>query len=129
MKLDLGGADVIEDPTVNDIRHHLKFMPTESPFIVLSNGDQFIQSIYENVGYRVEFKGDDGKHFFATTDHATAVKLFVSFLTGDDNYRSAVTWKRLRLSAWTTPYHPYAVGLLCILLIIWIVLATWSALN
>ena len=129
MKLDLGGIDAIEHPTVDDIHHYLKFMPTESPFIVLSDGDQFIQSVYDNLDYRVEYRDDNGRQFFATTDYETAVTLFVSFLMGDDNYRSAVTWKRLRLSACTTPYRPYAVGLVCILLALGIVIAIWSALN
>ncbi|HUT88109.1 MAG TPA: hypothetical protein VMY37_01310 [Thermoguttaceae bacterium] len=129
MKLDLGGIDAIDNPTADDIHHYLKFMPTESPFVVLSNGDQFIQSVYQGSDYRVEYKSDDGTQFFATTDYETAVKLFVSFLARDGNYRSAVAWKRLRLSAWTTPNHPCAVSALCVLLIIGIVIAIWSALN
>jgi hypothetical protein len=129
MKLDLGGRDAIEQPTVDDIRHYLKFMPIESPFIVLSDGDRFIQSVYENRGYRVEYRDDDGRQFYATTEYEPAVTLFVSFLTGDDDYLSAVAWKRLRLSAWTTPNHPYAVGLLCILLVLAVVIAVWHSLN
>jgi len=129
MKLDLGGIDVIDEPTAEDIRHYLKFMPAESPFVILSKGDEFIQSLYENVDYRVEYKDDDGRQYFAATDYETAVTLFESFLAGTEDYRSAVAWKRLHLSAWTTPNRPFAVGLLCVLLVIALVVVMWLALQ
>jgi len=124
MKFDLGGIDAIESPTADDIRHYLKFMPAESPFVVLSHGDQFIQSIYDGSGYHVEYKSDDGRQFYAATDYETAVKLFMSFLARDGTYRSAVPWKRMRPSARTA-----MAGLLCVLLIAGLVIAIWSAFN
>ena len=129
MELILGDVNTVENPSVDDIRHYLQFMPTECPFVILSDEEEFIQCVYEDFSYRVEYQNKDGKQYFTKTDYQMAVQLFLSFLARDNKYRTTVPWQRLKLSVWTTPYHPYAIVLLCAILIGFIVLAIWEFLR
>ena len=130
MELDLGGDETVENPSVEDVRHYLKFMPVESPFVILSDGDAFIQTIHKSTGYRVEYKDGNDVQFYCNADYEFACDLFASFLAGRDDYKTATEWKLLKSpSIWTTPNHPVVIIILCVLLLGWIALAVWQAFN
>ena len=105
MKLDLGGLETIESPTEEDVRHCLKDMGAESPFVVLSDRTGFIQTICAGAGYQVEYSMDNGRHLYSyCVDYETACELFLNFLAGKTAYQTRVPWKRTWY--WKQANHP-----------------------
>ncbi len=98
MQLNLGNIERIETPSEDDIRHYLKFMPVESPFVILSNDrDEFIQAIYNGEEFHVEYSLDNGvNQFYALVDYETTCNLFLDFSLGQCDYQIAVNWNILK---------------------------------
>lgn len=129
MELDLGGIEKIAAPSAEDLKHYLRYMPVESPWIVLADSDEsFIQAIYDHGSdrYRVEYKRS-GKQFFVLEEYEKAVLLFTCFLEDECQVEHQAEWKKL--TVFNAPSHPIAVGLACILLISFIVLAILNELG
>ena len=131
MELSLGGIETIVDPSLADVRHYLKFMPVESPFVILSDGDRFMQSIYDGTQYRVEYRhGNEEKQYYCLTDYEKTCELFAEFLSGSDDYETAVDWNRVRpKTIWNTQNHPAVLIILCVLVVIGTGAAIWNAFN
>lgn len=122
MELDLGAVDRIVNPTSEDVAHYLRFMPVQSPFVVLSRDDAtFIQAVFEARAsrYRVEYKCD-GVTGFILADYRTAIDLFLCYMDEQCELAEQAKWKRL--TVWNTPGHPLAIGIACTLLFVLIIL-------
>lgn len=135
MELNLGGDETVENPSVEEVRHYLKYMSVESPFVILSDGDAFIQALHELDEYRVEYKigecknGNDDQ-FYCQADYELSCDLFASFLAGRDDYKTATEWKLLKLpSISTTPNPQVVLIILCILGAGFIAIKVWEAFN
>ncbi len=114
MKLDLGGQETLESPTAEDIRHYLKYTPAASPFVVLSSTTGFMQAIYAERNYQVEYRLDDGqRQYYCLADYETACELFLDFHAEKTNYQTSVEWKRLW--RWDKPIHPLVLAILCVI--------------
>lgn len=114
MKLDLGGLETMESPTEEDVRHYLKYVRAESPFVVLSDGAGFIQMICGEAGYQVEYGVDGGRHLYSCcVDYETACELFLDFLAGKTAYQTRVQWKRTWY--WKHANHPTTLAVVATL--------------
>ena len=97
MRLDLGGQETIDDPTPEQVSHYLRFMPAQSPFIVLEHSEgHFIQATIEDDRYRVDHC-EGGSHRYVKADYAKADAMFFAFLNGDTDIREKESWERLYL--------------------------------
>ncbi|MEM6260192.1 MAG: hypothetical protein AAGI37_18100 [Planctomycetota bacterium] len=97
MHLDLGGLETITDPTLDQIAHHLRYMPAESPFIVLDRGqEEFVQATIEAAYYRVEHRKSK-LHRFCLVDYKKAVSIFEAFHS-HNSLNELASWKKLYLT-------------------------------
>ena len=127
MMLDVGDVERIEQPSAEQVRHFLRFMPPKSPFVILSaSDDSFIQARPHGESYRVEYH-QNGRRQFVQMPFEQAVRLFEAFRTGDDSFHHAVAWSRL--SVLNDPYHPAVLVVLALLLIAFAVFSIWRALK
>jgi hypothetical protein len=121
MLLDVGTALRVEDPQPEQLRHHLRDLPLEAPFLILSEQvdgasdvdvDRFIQTRPYSGGYRVEWR--DGTHYrHALVSLAGAEDLLCAYLRRDDAaLRGGAEWHALRW--YNDPYYGLiAAGLIC----------------
>ena len=131
MELDLGGIETLDSPTSDDVRHYLRYMPAESPFVILSDGTGFIQAAHTGAEYRVEYcTGGTDWQYYCLVDYETACELFLAFHAGNTGYRSSVEWRQLKpRTIWNTPGHPVAVGIACVIGALIIVGIAWQVLQ
>lgn len=107
MKLNLGGLETIDSPTPEQVGHYLRFMPAESPFVVLECMEGvFIQAVIEDDLYRVEYRENEVQ-WFVQTDYEKACELFWCFMDESCDLARSTDWKKL--TAFNTPWHPAAV--------------------
>ena len=106
LELNLGGDDQIANPTAEQVALHLASVPYHVPFVVLSNGQAFIQA--RAVGkslLQVEFgNGDVSTQRTRVASLAEATQWFEAFRTGDNAFRRLDGWKPL-------PWHATSRGL------------------
>jgi hypothetical protein len=133
MILDVGNVEQFENPSAEQVKHYLHFMPPESPFVVLSASDdrsaagvRFIQAVPCDRGYHVEYR-EEGRMYFVEAPLEQAARLFESFRVGDESFKTAVAWRRLRLIG-DRVRSVLLVGLLALLLCA-LGLAVWSAIR
>lgn len=128
MELDLGGQETINSPSPDDIRHYLKYMPAESPFIILSDSTSFMQSLYTGTQYQVEYSLDNGQnHYYCLVDYETGCDLFLDFLAGRSDYQTSVEWKRL--SARNHLSRSITLVIVCVIAILVFCVLLWRALS
>ena len=115
MKLDLGGQEEIDGPTVEQVEHYLRFMPAESPYIVLEEAEGvFIQAIIEEEAYRVEHRRDD-QQWLVKTNYERACELFKCFMDPRCAVGREAQWKKL--TALNTPWNTPVLVILIILIV------------
>jgi hypothetical protein len=57
MFLDVGNLQRIDDPTPEQVAHHLRNLPPDAPFLILNADDeQFIQATPAGAAWRVEWR-------------------------------------------------------------------------
>ena len=117
MTLEIGNVERIENPSPDQVRHFLRFMPASAPYVILSSGDDsFIQAAPDGDDYRVEYRLD-GRQYFARVPFEQAAELFEAFRAGDDTYRHAAPWRPLTVM--NNPRHPAVlVGLVLIIVLV-----------
>jgi hypothetical protein len=95
MTLEIGDAEKIQNPTGEQIRHYLKFMPPAAPFVILSADEsRFMQAVAIADEYRVEYRDEQGQ-WWAQVPYEQAAALFEQYGAGDNGFRSAVAWRRM----------------------------------
>jgi hypothetical protein len=95
MTLEIGDVEKIENPTAEQIRHYLRFMPPTAPFVILSAGEtHFMQATPDRDEYRVEFRDERGQSC-VVVPYEQAATLFEQYVAGDDGFRSAAAWRRM----------------------------------
>ena len=94
MRLDLGNVQIIQNPSADELRHYLRFMPAEAPFIILEAAQEyFLQATCEWGGYYVEYR-ENGRAFCATMKYEDAAIAFELFRIGDESFKTAIPWSR-----------------------------------
>jgi hypothetical protein len=97
MRFDVGNVQLIVDPSAEQVRHFLRFMPPEAPFVVLSADDgSFMQAVFAGEHYRVEYRTDKRLHV-AHLPFQEAAEALEAFRRGDESYRESVAWRRVSL--------------------------------
>lgn len=115
MQLELGDVEVIQDPSADDVRHYLRFMPVESPFVILQRKPEcFVQAIFEGDNYRVEYRRGESS-WFLKARYEIAVEVFLAFLEDENGVREGWEWKKMTVL--NTPGHPAVIILLIVLLV------------
>ena len=128
MQLNLGDVETIDDPTVEDLQHHLRYLPAESPFVILDRDeDAFIQAKFDSMAgsYVVELK-HEGKTYHRFANYEGAVRSFEAFLNGQPMADFA-KWRRKTI--FTTPNHPLVLTVLCVFMVAMIIFAFWPEVS
>jgi hypothetical protein len=125
--LDVGNVERIDAPSAEHVRHFLRFMPPDAPYVILAAADDScIQATPDGEGYRVEYR-DGKRQYFALVSYEQAARLFEAYRTGEQSIRQAVPWRRL--SVMNDPYHPARLVVLALMLITLAALGVWFALR
>ena len=124
MLLEVGNAKRISDPTPEQIDHYLRFMPPQSPFLILSAAtDRFMQATPAGDLYRVELR-QGKRQYYAHVSLEAAARLFQTFGRGDQAAAPGVAWRRLRV--FNDPYNPAVLAAWVALLIGLAVIGVWT---
>jgi len=118
MILNVGDALRVEDPQPDQVRHHLHSLPTEAPFLILSDDDdgagdnRYIQTRPYQGGYRVEWR-DGGERRAALVTQERAEDLLCAYLRRDAPALDAGA--RWHVTMWyNDPYYGLiAAGVVC----------------
>jgi hypothetical protein len=129
MFLDVGHRERFDDPTPEQIGHHLRSLSAEAPFVVLHSDDaQFIQATPEGDGLRVEWR-QEAEQRFMLVPVERAEQSFLAFRRWDEAALGAFPWRRLR--AYNDPYRlvAFALAALTAIAVIGAALRVWSAVR
>lgn len=111
MFLCVGNSERIDNPSEEQVRHFLRYMQPDAPFVILNaDDDHFMQATPAGDVYRVEVRKGK-RQFFAHLPFDKAALLFESFRTDNIAYEQAASWHRLGMLN-----DPYNVN-------VWIMLA------
>ena len=125
MFLDVGNRQRIDDPTPEQVEHHLRNLPAGAPFLILNADDEhFIQATPAGERFRVEWR-QEAHQRFAIVPVDRAVEAFFAFQRWDEPALKAFPWRRLTLL--NDPYRR-AVFAAVILLAIALI-SLWTALR
>ncbi len=129
MFLDVANRLRIDDPTPEQIEHHLRNLPADAPFLILDADDeQFIQATQAGDLVRVEWRQEERQRFmFVSIDRAA--EAFLAFRRWDEPALAAFPWRRLGLLN-----DPYRRAVLAGVLAVSVLLAAaalrlWSAVR
>jgi hypothetical protein len=119
----VGNGQRIDDPTPEQIEHHLGNLSVDAPFLILDADEKcFIQATPRGEGFRVEWR-QEAQHRFTQVPVDRAVEAFLAFRRWDEPALKAFPWRRL--SVWNDPYR-HVVILLVILVVVTLV-GLWSS--
>jgi hypothetical protein len=124
MILDVGNVLRIEAPSPDQVRHHLRNLPLEAPFLILSDEDdhdRFIQTRPYSGGYRVEWRDRaERRHALVTLDRAE--DLLCAYLRRDEPaLRGGAEWRALRW--YNDPYVGLIAAAVVVAAILTVILA------
>ena len=100
MILDVGNVLRLEDPKSDQVRHHLRNLPLEAPFLILwdgGGGERFIQTRPYSGGYRVEWRDSAAVRRHALVNLERAEELLCAYLRRDETVlRDGAAWHTLK---------------------------------
>jgi hypothetical protein len=104
MTLDVGDVFHINEPSADDVRQHLRNLPMEAPFMILSIDERrFFQTRPYGGGYRVEWR-DEADFRQALVTFERAEQLLAAYSRGDEPaVRGGAAWRELRW--YNDPYY------------------------
>jgi hypothetical protein len=125
MYFDIGNRQRIDDPTPEQIRHYLRNLPADAPFIILNADEEhFIQAIPAGALFRVEWR-QEAQHRFMLVPLDRAEESFMAFRRWDEAGLKAFAWQRLGL--FNDPYRRVVI-VACVFLAVALI-CLWSALR
>ena len=115
MFLEIGNGQRIDDPTPEQIGHHLRNLPADAPFLILNaDEEQYVQATPGGEGFRVEWR-QEGQHRFTFVSVDRAAEVFLAFRRWDEPALKALPWRRLTL--WNDPYRRVVVVAVVVLVV------------
>jgi hypothetical protein len=125
MFLDVGNRQRIDDPTPEQIEHHLRNLPAEAAFVVLNADEEhFIQATPAGGSFRVEWR-QEAQQRFALVPVDRAAQAFLAFHRWDEPALKSFPWRRLSL--WNDPY--LRVVMVAVVLVVIALISLWSFLR
>jgi hypothetical protein len=98
----------IDDPTAEQLGHHLRHLAAEAPFLVLdADVGHYIQATPAASGLRVEWR-HEADHRFMVVDVERAEAAFAAFRRSDEPTLRSFPWRRLHAFN-----DPHRLMLLC----------------
>ena len=127
MYLEVGTRERIDDPTPQQIGHHLRNLPADAPFLILEvDVESFVQAIpAEGDRFRVEWR-QEREHRFMIVAPEVAERAFAAFVRWDETALRSFPWKRMGF--WQNPYR-WAVALLGIFIVVELLRIGWALVN
>ena len=126
MYLDVGNRLRIDDPTPEQVAHHLSRLPADAPFLVLNaDAEHFVQAASlpsDTTGrLRVEWR-QESRQSYMLAPAAGAERALLAFLRWDEPALRAMPWRRLSL--WNDPHRQ--VVLAVAILVVIVIVRVWA---
>jgi hypothetical protein len=125
MFLDVANRQRIDDPTPEQIAHHLRNLPAAAPYLILIADDEhFVQATPAGDEFRVEWRQEAQQRFMlVSVDRAE--ESFLAFQRWDEPTLKAFPWRRL--SVFNDPYRRVIIAVAILLVIA--LISLWSTLR
>jgi len=94
MKIENAIGKIVQNATGEDLHHEIAALNEESNFLILSNGDDYIQCAVSDSGFMAEYQ--DGTGHYSSEDvlsSETIEKLFTAYLSRSNAWRGMVRWE------------------------------------
>ncbi len=93
--MEMANGETTDSVSLEKLKEWIGQLDDDNFFIILKDGDNFIQAAYSEMGYDIQYK-ENGKQFIAR-DYLTkdqAISAFTGYYNGNDDWKNFTEWDK-----------------------------------